>query len=265
MNPNLFKRTLKKQLPGLAVYAASLFFFQLLMVVLYPGMKDSMAMMLEDMPSIFLSFMGGADILYHTLTGFITIGLTHPLVILILAAYPLNLAGKAISGELVKGTGELLFTRPIKRYRIILTHLVVALFGIFILSLGILLGLEAGFWAIDITERIPFQDLLPVTINIAALMMATAGLGFFISAAVPKAELTPALAAGAIALMYVLDFLTDIWEGLEVINTFSLYNYYHPGEVIAGNGYWLSDTLLLLIAGLILTGAAMVILEKRDL
>lgn len=265
MNRVLFKRVLKKQRTGLLIYALSLFLFEVLLVWLYPSFKDSLSMMMQDLPPIFQRMFGGEQVAFATLSGYLTTGITHPMVIFLLAVYPLHTAVSAVAMEVSQGTGDLLFTRPINRWKVVGTYFFALFIGSIVLAAAMFFGFEVGFLLVQIEETIEHHYLFRTCVNSGALLLAIGGLTFFISLWSRDVSKSTAISGGFIAFMYVLEFLVPLWEGLERISPFFLYHYLDPGSILSGGGRWALDSLILFGVGLFFTALAMVLVERCDL
>ena len=265
MNKVLIKRIFKKQSISILIYGLSLFLFHLLMVSLYPTMGDSMIGMLDNMPPIFQNMFGGELISFTNLNSFVSIGYNHPIVVFLLVFYPLTTAIAAVAAEVKTGTAELLFTRPLRRYKVILSNFLVLLAAGLIIIIAGALGSYAGLFFIDIKESIDIFYLLRLVINSLSLIIAVAGFSFFLSLAFKKIENSGKNAAYLFAFMYVMDFLVDIWEAIKPLRFLSIFYYYTPEKILQGDNVWIINSFVLAITGLIFTVLAIFILERRDL
>lgn len=265
MKKTLFLRVLKRQSLGLVIYAMVLSLFQILMVWLYPSFQESFSIMFEGIPPIFKKMLGGEQMSFATLPGFLATGITHPLVLFILALYPIKTAISSIAEEISQGTGDLLFTKPIKRYSIILTYLVNLCIGSLLLSLSIFLGTEAGFLLVELKETLSRAYLLQISSVTFFLLLAIGGLSFFIAVLLRSSKKALAIGGGLVLFMYVLDFLVPLWDGLEIVSPFLLFHYFRPGEILLGHGGWAKDSLVLFFVGLLFTMLSMFTVEKIDL
>lgn len=265
MSSVLFFRVFKRQLLGLGIYALVLFLFQILMVWLYPSFQDSLSLMFDEIPPIFKGMLGGEHLSFATLPGFLTMGITHPLVLLVLVLYPIKTAVSSIAEEISQKTGDLLFTRPIRRYQIILTYLINLCIGSLLLSFSIISGLEVGFLLVEVKETLSRTYLLQTMSVIFSLLLAIGGLTFLISVLLRDAKKSLAIAGGCILFMYVMDFLIPFWDGLERVSPFFLFHYFRPGDILLGEGGWVKDSLLLLFSGIFFTILSLFSVERMDL
>lgn len=265
MIPLLLKQVMKRQWVGVSIYALSLFFFEILLVWLYPSFKDSLSMMLQDLPPIFQRMFGGPQVSFATLSGYLTTGFTHPLVVLLLVAYPLRTALSAVAEEVTQGTGDLLFTRPLRRWKVVGTYYLALALGGILLAASLFLGFVMGFFLVPLDETLRILYLLRTCINSLSLILAVGGLTLFISVLNRNAQRVTGIVGGILAFMYVLDFLVPLWEGLERISYFMFFHYFDPGTILMGEGGWIESSLILFGAGLVFTVLAMVWVERVDL
>lgn len=90
------------------------------------------------------SIIGGDAIQLDHAMDMLSIGYVHPLVQLILCIWAIGRAAGAISGEIERGTMELLLAQPLARYRVVLAHLLVDCVVIPALCLALLVGNFVG-------------------------------------------------------------------------------------------------------------------------
>jgi ABC-2 type transport system permease protein len=96
----------------------------------------------------------GFDALF-THTGRVGMTFDEPIVILCTVVWCIARGSDVVSGELGRGTLEMLLAQPISRTRLLLSHAVVAVGGLALLSLCLWAGIAVGIARTTITETIP--------------------------------------------------------------------------------------------------------------
>lgn len=90
-----------------------------------------------------------------THTGRLGMTFDEPIVILCTIIWAIARGSDAVSGELGRGTLEMLLAQPISRTRLLLSHAVVAVGGLALLVLALWAGLAVGIARTTVTETIP--------------------------------------------------------------------------------------------------------------
>jgi ABC-2 type transport system permease protein len=96
-----------------------------------------------------------------TYPGRISLAYQELIVILCMAIWSIARGSDAVSGELNRGTLEMLLAQPLSRRRILLTHAIVTLIGVAVLAGAALGGTAAGVYTTDIQEEVPPHLPLP--------------------------------------------------------------------------------------------------------
>src|SRR4051812_46930019 len=105
--------------------------------------KDLEKIFFEGPGKIVQSLVGGESMsLLDSATNLMSVGYVHPLVQAILCVWAIGRAAGAISGEIDRGTMELLLAQPVARWRVVLAHFCVDLVTFPVLCLS----LWGGTW-----------------------------------------------------------------------------------------------------------------------
>src|SRR5262249_46516569 len=114
-----------------------------------------------------------------------TVALVHPLVQATLCVWAIGRAAGALTGEIDRGTMDLLLAQPVPRSRLVLAHLRVDLVVIPVLCLSLWAGLWLGGWAVGVLEvggkrdpralRLDPLAFAPGLTSAAALLFAVSG------------------------------------------------------------------------------------------
>lgn len=209
---------------------------------------------------------GGENIRFERAMDMLSIGYVHPVVQIIFCIWAVGRAASAITGEIDRGTMELLVAQPIPRRRIVFGHLLVDAIVLPLLALcawcGTVLGYRLfGPFEVSLTQAqanladLPFKivvnpellkvdplQMLPALVNIIALMFAASGVTMAMSAA---GRFRGRVLGGAI-LVFLLQFLVNLigqlWDAVAFLRPFTVFYYYQPQQIILSNR-WTTDVL----------------------
>ncbi len=238
--------------------------------------------------------MGGADIQFDKPNDFLAVELLHPVVVILCSLWAVGRAAAAVSGELDKGTMELLLSQPVPRNRLILAHLIVDLLAIPLLCGCILLGTQTGLALIgpfdvdySVLQKLPanvqkFVKPGPPTldvsaarqwlgvVNLACLMFALSGITMLVSSAGRSRWQAMAVAGLLTVGMFVGNVVGQLWDTVAWVRPATAFFYYTPQKVWL-KGDWTADgttvpgAAVLLAVGAVGYLLALRVFTRRDL
>jgi len=198
-----------------------------------------------------------------TYTGRVAMTYEEPIIFLCLAIWCVARSSDCVSGQLGRGTLEMLLAQPVSRLQVLATHSAITVAGIVLLSLASWLGLFAVIQNTSVKEEVtvkigiphtPFQFPLPYskkevitplsekvnehalwagTVNFGCTGLMLAGLTTMLSALDRYRWRTIGLVTGFYivqTLMVILSMLTDT---LKWLSWFSIFSAYKPSASIS--------------------------------
>lgn len=263
MNPHVLAHELRVSLRFMLTLSLGVFAFAVLMTAMYPSMKDSFEDMLKVIPS-FLKPMVQARMGMNTVEGFVSVALGHPVMLALLAAWPLARGAHAIAGEVERGTLGWMLSYPIGRLPFLAAKAAVLLLGCAVLPLVFV----AGVWSVLAALGIPHAGL--------GLYMQTAFMTFLLYGALGTltlwcsaafSERGPATLVGTAFLLvhFLWDYAAELWGPLKPYRFLSVFDYYDPKALLYGNGLQLRDLAVLGGVMLVTLVGAAVTFRRRDL
>ncbi|MBY0512758.1 MAG: ABC transporter permease [Gemmataceae bacterium] len=244
--------------------------------------------------------LGGADLQFQEPNDFLAVGLLHPVVLILSSVWGIGRAAGAVSGELDRGTMELLMSQPVPRHRLILAHLVVDCVAIPTLCLSFFAGTQFGLWAVgpftvdytsvkelgfpfpipDQPEELPVSGArqLPALLNQAGLIFALSGITMALSAAGRSRMKVIGLGLLVAVVMFIVNVLGQLWDTVGFLRPVSVFFYYQPqkimirgewaanlGEAWPGVGVSVPVVAVLFAVGLAGYAVALRVFTRRDL
>ena len=117
------------------------------------------------------------------LAGYLSVGFTHPLYLVLACATIVGFTARSLAGEMERGTIQLALARPISRSRVYGAR-VLGLVSIAVaLALVGPLGMVVGIWYARPEGELVYRHFLPVAVGCALLFWAIGGLTLLGSAA----------------------------------------------------------------------------------
>jgi len=204
-----------------------------------------------------------------THVGRVALAFVDPVVVLTATVWGVTRGSDAVSGQLERGTLEMILAQPIPRRALYSTQAIATICGGFclcvILYASIFTAIQFGPWAGKVN---PLQ-FLPPALNVFGLMVCMSGLAAGVSACDSYRWRT----IGILCAFYITSLLTKLVgrlsETLSWAGYLSVFNAYEPQQLVGGE--W-SDWQLLLQYNGILIGIGITsyviggyIFSKRDL
>jgi ABC-2 type transport system permease protein len=189
----------------------------------------------------------------------LTIGYVHPLAQTILCIWAIGRSAGAITGEIDRGTMELLLAQPLTRTQIILAHLSVDLVVIPILCLALWAGSWLGVaWFGEIgtgppsagiasvmggltpppevrpprVMRVNPRVLWPALPQAAALLFAVSGMTLWLSARGRFRGRVLGQAVAIVLLQFLVNLIGQLWPAVAPLRPLTLFYYYQPQQAI---------------------------------
>ena len=229
----IVKHELRQGWKSFVVWTASILFFVLVCVFLFPEMKKEM----EGITNIFAS-MGaftaafGMDRLnFGTLIGFYSIECGN--ILGIGGAFFASLIGiSALAKEEKERTVEFLLTHPVSRIRVITEKLAAVLVQLIAMNGIVFAGAAVSVMAIG--EEVPWKEICLLHLAYFLLQMELAGICFGISAFIRSSGL--GIGMGIAAVMYFLNIIANISDSAEFMKYITPFGYADSADIITSGG-----------------------------
>jgi ABC-2 type transport system permease protein len=204
-----------------------------------------------------------------TPTGRLSLAYVHPVPVFAAIAWSIARGSDVVSGEIGRGTMEMLLAQPIRRSSVLVTHAVVTAAGSLLICLAGWLGLAAGVATVRLPSIVHASLFLPGTANLFAFI-------FFLTAATTLASSwdsyrwrTIGFIGGFYIIELILKLIARMAPRLDWLSYTTFLTAYEPQLMIvepeqAWATSWAYDGTLIGL-GLVLYLVAGVIFCKRDL
>lgn len=262
-------RVLRSGLPGLIALLLGIGFFEFvqpLVIASFGGARGLDAIMDRIPPALqaftrtrpeFLALSG--------LAGYLSLGFSHPLYIVLAGAAVVGFAARSLAGEMDRGIIQIPLARPISRPAVYASRVL----GVGIISalLAVVgpIGMVAGLLYSRPEGDFVYSHLGATTLNGLALFWAVGGLTLWGSAAASTAGRVVGWAIGLLVLSYFVDYFAGVWAPLQRIAFLSLFEYYEPTEALVSGRADAANLFTLALVGIIAAVAGLVVFTRRDL
>jgi ABC-2 type transport system permease protein len=218
---------------------------------------------LDLLPPIMKSVLGGEMLHVGNTSALITIGYQHPLVLFLYMFFAVGVPTSLLTGEVQKGTMELILSRPTTKTQVYLCAGILTLTGMFALVFVMFLGTVVGTNVYDFGEPIPLDPFFRIAIN-GGLLASTIG-GIALLSAASFSRLYTALGAPVAYLVvnYFTHIIADYWPRMQFLKPVTLFKYVHSPKL--PTGWPLEDMSVLIVVLLVAAVAGGIIWQRRDL
>jgi ABC-2 type transport system permease protein len=189
---------------------------------------------------ILKTLLGGESISFFRISDMLTVGYVHPTMITIFSIWAIGRAAGAVTGELDRGTLELLLAQPLPRWRVLLAHFCIDLIVIPLLCLCLWLGTFIGLWLMGIKDGdtpVDAARFAPALWNVAALMFAISGYTIWLSARGRFRPRVLGLAVFVTLVQFLVNVVAQLWDALAPMRPFTVFYYYQPQKIILSDNW----------------------------
>lgn len=212
--------------------------------------------------------------------GRIAVAYDDPIVLLLVTVWAISRGSDAVSGELNRGTMEMLLAQPVTRWGVLFSQGSVTLLGAALLAGTALTGTSVGLATVTLEHTISPRSFVPAALNLFSFTVFLAGLTTMISSGQSLRSRTIGIVGGMFAVSMILkivgrmipdyswltytSFFTPFEPQLLVSDLEQAWSFWAPagGDLLLGGlGY---DSVLVGL-GLVFYATATVIFCRRDL
>jgi ABC-2 type transport system permease protein len=270
MNRALWKKAVSDAWLTLAVSSGLLILFCWLFVWLMSffdaGKWGSLLNLLPD----FLQPMFGTSLAkLASPAGQLSILFGHLVTILICIGWAVGRGSDSISGEIGRGTMDLLLSLPVWRFSVMAVPAVVAAMGAAVLAASVWVGLALGLLCVRFPDPPPLGQFLPGVVNLFAMTFCFTGFTTLVSSCSRDRWRTISLAGGFFVLSLILKLVARMWPHGGWLNYFSFLSLFRPQEMILtpSREVWpgLRCDAALLLLGLLAYAVAALVFWRRDI
>jgi ABC-2 type transport system permease protein len=202
--------------------------------------------------------------------GRVSVLYVHVVTLLICLGWAVGRGSDVVSGEISRGTMDLLATLPVRRFAIVLASAVVTALGAAVLACSIWGGSCLGMGTVTLAERIVPGQFLPGVLNLFCMTFCVAGLTALVSAWDRSRWRTILVVGGFFAASSIVKLIARLWEPGAWLRYLSFLTPFEPQKLIlldpqiARPMAWHYNAALLGLGLAAYVGAA-IVFSRRDI
>lgn len=208
----------------------------------------------------------GADLLADlSPTTLATIGLAHPVLYTLTWTLLLGMCTRVPSGEMDRGTADLLLTLPISRARIYLSVSLVAVGCAAAMSFAPLAGIAIGEQIRGFEQPVDLGRLWRVAGNLFALNLGVCAAALMCSTISARRGIAIGVVLGWLLGSFLFNFLAQFWPAAEKLTVLLPLHYYRPLPIVRDAAWPIGSMLVLLGFAAICWFAGLWHFHRRDI
>jgi ABC-2 type transport system permease protein len=204
-----------------------------------------------------------------TRAGQISVLYVHVVTLLVCIGWALGRGSHSISGEISRGTMDLLLSLPVWRVTVMTVPAIVATLGAAALAVSVWIGTALGFATVHLGEPMSARQFTPGAVNLFAMVFCVTGITTLISACNRDRWRTIALGGGFYVVSFIIEMIRRLWPAGWWLKYCTFLSVFQPQELIlAPHAAWahaLSYNATLVGLGLAAYLFAGIVLSRRDI
>jgi ABC-2 type transport system permease protein len=168
-----------------------------------------------------------------TPAGRIALAYGHPMILLATAAWAIARGSDCVSGEIGRGTMEMLLAQPVRRSMIYTTQAIVTVLGGAMLALAVWCGTAVGLSTVELPASISPRLYIPAAVNLFGLVVCLGGMSALASSCDSYRWRTIGLMIAVYVITTVLQVVGRISDDWQWASYLSLLNAYEPQAMVA--------------------------------
>ena len=262
----IFWRTIKDRRISLIVYCLSGILLLWMYVALFPSIleeAENLNKLIESYPEALMKAFGIKDFTFDHIENFLAVeqfSIVWPLIVIFMM---IAIAGRAISGEIEKGTAEILLSKPVSRLKIFFGKYLAGFFTLLVFTIFTI------FAIVPLAELHNIDYVLEnyFSLAIIAFLFAWAlfSMAMFFSAIFSERSKAYMATGGILIAMYVLNIIAALKDNLSDLKYASFFYYYNYSDALIRNT--IDDISIWVFLGVIVvfTVVGAIWFKKRDI
>jgi len=197
-------------------------------------------MMLRWMPDVFKPMLGVPVAALALPLGQLSVLFVHAITLLVFIGWALGRGSDPITGEISRGTMDLILSLPVRRSAVLIPSAAVAAVGSVVLGGALMGGIGLGLWTCTMADAPQLGQLLPGALNLCAMTFCLTGITMLFSALGRDRWRTIALSAGFFVVSLIVKMAARLWppnwpEGWDVawwLYKLTFLSVFQPQELI---------------------------------
>lgn len=218
---------------------------------------------LQSPPKALTAFLGGSADFFHA-DGWLSAGMTHPVVLSLLTSSALLVAAGSVATEIERGTIDLVLVRPVRRVPFLLAKALASIIAVTATEAGGLAGVLIARQTISEVRELSIGAVLRAFTGSWLLFVGIAMVGMLVSARSSLRGRAIGVTVGIVLVWFFMNFIALLIDGIGGLRFASPFHYFRPIDLLAGNVSD-GDYLVLAVIPVLALLLAAAVFTRRDL
>lgn len=234
MNAALWKKTMRESRWLLAGGMAFMFVVHWLRVWIASFFSvSSLEGIFSFMPSVVETMLPVTYAQMASTAGRIAIAYDDPIVLLLVTVWGVSRGSDSVSGELNRGTMEMVLAQPVTRLGVLGAQAAVTLGGAALLAGAALLGTAIGLATVTLDQSVSVRAFLPAALNLFAITVFLAGLSTMVSSGANYRARVIGIVGAFYAVSMVVKIVGRMAPGWDWLTYCSFFTPFEPQLLVA--------------------------------
>jgi beta-exotoxin I transport system permease protein len=218
---------------------------------------------LQSPPKALTAFLGGSADFFHA-AGWLSAGMTHPVILALLTSSALLVAAGSVATEVERGTIDLVLVRPVGRLPFLLAKALASIVAVTAAEAGGLAGVLIARQTLGGVHSLSAGPVLRAFTGSWLLFVGVAMVGMLVSARSSLRGQAIGVSVGIVVALYSVNFIALLIDDISGLRYASPFHYFQAADLLAGQASGPDLLVLAAIPGVALLAAA-IVFTRRDL
>jgi ABC-type transport system involved in multi-copper enzyme maturation permease subunit len=218
---------------------------------------------LDMLPSIVKTALGGEMLQAGNTSALLTIGYQHPFVMFLCMLFAVGVPAGLLTGEVQKGTMELILSRPVTKTQVYLCACILTLAGMFALVLTMFFGTFVAVHIYRFDPPVQLDLFFRIAINGGLLASTFGAFTLLCAATFGRLYTVVGISVAFLSLNYFVSLVSEWWPSVRFLRRATIFYFIYYSDLMRT---WPLRNMAILSAIILTTGViGALIWRRRDL
>ncbi|MBC3804399.1 ABC transporter permease subunit [Acetobacterium fimetarium] len=262
---NVFKKEMKANVTSLIIWCCAQVFIIYAGMMKYQGFADSnvdMSKLMAGFPKEIMLIFGVGSVDLTKVAGFYSVFFLY--FMLLAAIHAVMFGAVAVSREERDHCADFLYTKPIRRFQIIMPKLIAGVINILIFNM-VTFGASVFFISLHNNGDGLFSQVSVTMLALFILQLFFLALGAMFGAVLKNTKLATSVSGACILGFFLVSVAVDLYDKLAFLEIITPFKYFEGSTLMIDEQLSFPSAVILLIVSLILFTLTFFAFNKRDL
>ena len=262
---NVFKKEMKANVTSLIIWCCAQVFIIYAGMMKYQGFADShvdMSKLMAGFPKEIMIIFGVGSVDLTKVAGFYSVFFLY--FMLLAAIHAVMFGAVAVSREERDHCADFLYTKPIRRFQIIMPKLVAGVINILIFNM-VTFGASVFFISLHNDGDGLFSQVSVTMLALFILQLFFLALGAMLGAVLKNTKLATAVSGACILGFFLVSVAIDLYDKLAFLEIITPFKYFEGSTLMLDEQLSFTSAVILLIVSLVFFTLTFFAFNKRDL